>query len=98
MKRQYMVEFELPEVITQEFMELIPAQREVVERLMLEGKMHSYALASDQTMAWAIIEADSEFTAMEILTELPLCEFLIPFVSELDFHQSAHFSHQFSLN
>ena len=93
-----MVEFELPETLSDEFLELIPAQQQVVERLMTEGKIRSYALAIDRSVLWVIVEAQSEFEVMEIIARMPLCDFMSPYVSELMFHNSTEVYHQFSLN
>ena len=41
MKRTYMVEFELPESLSEEFLALIPEQRNTVDYLMSEGKIRS---------------------------------------------------------
>lgn len=50
MKRSFMVEFELPESLTEYFLSLVPSQRETVEILMSEGKIRSYSLALDRSV------------------------------------------------
>lgn len=98
MKKTFMVEFELPEELTEDFMLLIPEQREVVDRLMTQGKIRSYALSMDRSVLWVIIEAASEFEVMEIIASFPLADYMQPYVSELMFHNSTEVYHQFSLN
>jgi Muconolactone delta-isomerase len=98
MKRSYMVEFELPEQLTEEFLSLIPEQRLMVDHLMSEGKLKSYSLAMDRSVLWVILEADSEFEAMETIAQLPLSDFMQPFISELMFHTTSEAALHFSLN
>ncbi len=99
MKRTFMVEFELPEVLTDEFMSLIPEQRYVINKMMADGQLKSYSLALDRSMLWAVFDADSEFQVLELIAQMPLSDFMDPYVSELMFHNAANdIVHQFSLN
>ncbi len=98
MKKSFMVEFELPEELSDDFLALIPEQREVVDRLMTQGKIRSYALSIDRSVLWVVMEAASEFEVMEIIASFPLCDYMHPYVSELMFHNSTEVYHQFSLN
>lgn len=98
MKRSYMVEFELPDELTEDFLARIPRQRLVVGELMTEGVIRSYSLALDRSMLWVIVEAESEFEVMEVIAQLPLSDYMQPFVSELFFHNSPELVHAFSLN
>ena len=99
MKRSFMVEFELPEILTDEFMSLIPDQRYLINKMMAEGTLKSYSLALDRSRAWAILDAGSEFDVMELLAQMPLIDFMVPYVSELMFHNSPEdVLNQFSLN
>ncbi len=98
MKRSYMVEFELPEQLTEDFLTLIPEQRLMVDNLMTEGKVRSYSLAMDRSVLWMILDANSEFEAMEIIAQLPLSDYMQPFISELMFHTTSEATLHFSLN
>ena len=98
MKHTYMIEFELPEVMTEEFMALIPQQRYVINQMLAEGTIKSYSLAMDRSRLWVIMAATSEFEAMEIVATFPLSDFMTPHLSELMFHNSADMLMQFSLN
>jgi muconolactone delta-isomerase len=98
MKKSFMVEFELPDELTEEFMALIPEQRETINRLIAEGALKSYALAMDRSVLWVVVEADSEFEVMEIIAQMPLSDFMQPYVSELMFHNGAEAAAPFSLN
>jgi muconolactone delta-isomerase len=98
MKRSYMVEFELPEQLTEDFLALIPEQRLMVDNLMTEGKVRSYSLAMDRSVLWMIVDANSEFEAMETIAQLPLSDYMQPFISELMFHTTSEAALHFSLN
>ena len=98
MKRSYMVEFELPESLSEEFLALIPDQRSTVDYLMSEGKIRSYSLALDRSVLWVIMDADSEFEVMETIAQLPLSDYMHPYISELLFHNTAEMALHFSMN
>ena len=98
MKKQYMVEFELPEVFTDDFIRLVPVQRNVVQELFTKGHLKSYSLANDHSVVWAVFLADSEFEVLELIAGLPLAEYMIPYISELMFHNNDSHVLQFSLN
>ena len=93
-----MIEFELPEELTEEFLELIPDQRILTDQLMAQGIIRSYSLSMDRSVLWVVMEATSEFEVMEIIAGMPLCDYMQPYVSELLFHNSTEVYHQFSLN
>lgn len=93
-----MIEFELPEIMDEEFMALIPKQRFVINQMLAEGTIKSYSLAMDRSRLWVILAANSEFEAMELVTTFPLSDFMTPSLSELMFHNSADMLMQFSLN
>jgi len=98
MKKTFMVEFELPEDFSADFMALIPKQRQVVDRLMTQGKIRSYALSMDRSVLWVVVEAASEFEVMELIASFPLADYMQPYISELMFHNSVEVYHQFSMN
>jgi muconolactone delta-isomerase len=84
---KYMVEMTLPEVLSKEFLALIPAQRAMVDRLTFAGVIVSYALAMDRSRLWASIAAGSEAEAMQILAGLPLTPYLGVQIHPLAFYQ-----------
>lgn len=93
-----MVEFELPEQFSDEFVALIPDQRTMIDRLLMEGKVRTYALAMDRSVLWMIMDAESEFEVLEIIAGMPLSDHMEPYISELMFHDSSEIVHEFSLN
>ncbi|MCB0584673.1 MAG: hypothetical protein KDD06_05010 [Phaeodactylibacter sp.] len=93
-----MVEFELPETFTEEFLALIPRQRYVINTMLAEGAIKSYSLAIDRSKLWAVMIAESEFDVLENIAQMPLSNHMTPQVSELMFHHAADSVMQFSLN
>jgi len=93
-----MVEFELPEEMTEEFLSLIPHQRKVINQMLMQGKIKSYSLANDRSKLWAVIVAESEFEVMDIIAGWPLGDYMIPEISDLMFHNASEMVMQFSLN
>lgn len=98
MEKTFMIEFDLPRALSEEFVALIPEQRYVVNQMMADGKLRSYSLAMDRSKLWAIVSAASEFEALELISEMPLADFMIPEISELMFHNAMNRVMHFSLN
>lgn len=98
MKNTYMVEFELPEEFTEDFMALVPRQRFVINEMLAEGLVQNYSLSLDRSRLWAVMLADSEFSLMEDIARMPLIDYMTPHVSQLMFHNTAMEVMQFSLN
>lgn len=98
MEKTFMIEFTLPRALTEEFLALIPEQRYAVNQMLAEGTLRAYSLAMDRSRLWAIVAAESEFDALDVISQLPLTEFMIPQISELMFHNTTTQIMQFSLN
>ena len=97
--RQYMVEFRLPEVLNEEFTDLIPEQRAKINALMDAGVVLCYTLNSERTKLWTVIVANSEQAVMDLLSQMPLISFMKPTIHELTFHnQSSLVMPSISLN
>ncbi|MBK7408602.1 MAG: hypothetical protein IPL49_02975 [Saprospirales bacterium] len=93
-----MVEFELPEELTEKFIRLIPSQRDFVNRLLAEGKIKSYSLSLDRSRLWVVFAADTEFEVLDTIEQFPLHTYMIPQVQELAFHNAQDMVLQFSMN
>ena len=97
--RQFMVEFKLPETLTEEFISLIPEQRAKVNSLMDAGVIMCYTLNVERTKLWTVIVAKSDVAVMDVLSQFPLITFMKPEISELTFHhQSSLVMPSISLN
>lgn len=96
---QYMVDFTLPEIITDEYKSLIPYQRAMVNQLFEDGKLISYSLSMENQKLWAVFVANSELDVMDILADMPLTPFMKTNISMLTFHNTLEVAPpHFSLN
>ncbi|MEL7338850.1 MAG: muconolactone Delta-isomerase family protein [Bacteroidota bacterium] len=85
---QYMVEIDLPAMMTQQFMSLVPSQRALVNELMSEGRIDSYTLSLDRRRLWVIFIAETEAEVNETLDGFPIMPYCSAEVSELMFHNT----------
>jgi hypothetical protein len=96
---QFMVDIELRDAQSEEFIELIPAQRAMVNDLLYDGKISSYCVSLDRSKVWILMSAEDEDFVIDTLSCFPLIQFMDCVISELLFYNSAqlHIS-QISLN
>lgn len=85
---QFVIDINLPTALTQEFVSLIPKQRSVVNSLMQQGKILSYALSSDSAKLWVVMLAKNEEEVLDNLSKFPLLSYMRFNIHELAFHQS----------
>ena len=96
---QYMVDFRLPTILSEDFLKLIPFQRNKINKLFREGKLINYALSLDHSKMWAVVAARSESEVKDVLFELPLTRFMDFDINMLTFYNAVNAdSHAFSLN
>ncbi len=96
---EYMAEIDLPLPFSSEFISLIPAQREIIDKLMKEKIITSYAVSLEKGKLWTTIFAASEESAGEILSSFPVINLVRYRLSKLAFHNTiGHTLPQFSLN
>lgn len=96
---QFMVDFRLPTVLSEDFLKLIPHQRNKINKLFREGKLVNYALSLDHSKMWAVVAANSEIEVKEMLVELPLTRFMDFDINMLTLYNSVNAESQvFSLN
>ncbi len=97
--KQYMVDFTLPTSLSADFMELIPQQRFVVDRMFAQGKLVSYTLSLENLKLWAIFSADNEMKVIDYISDLPLTQFMEIEISVITFHNTGTLSKiEFCLN
>lgn len=89
-QKQYMVVCTLPQPLNNEFISRIPQQRQMVNRLLEEGKILNYSLSMESAQLWIVCEAYSEAELMELISTLPLTDFMEVRISELTFFHSAN--------
>ena len=72
----FMIEMEFPYYKDEEFMALIPRQREQITRLLQTGVLASFGLNSERTKGWIVMAAQNEAAAMSVLEQFPLYKFI----------------------
>jgi len=85
---QFLVDFTLPDSLDEEFMDLIPYQRAMVNRLFKDGILMNYALSLESSRMWAVVNAQSEMEVQAIIADLPLTEFMNVEINMLTFYNS----------
>lgn len=93
-----MVEFDVPEPLTEDFLGMIPDQRHALDHLFTDGKLLSYTVASDRTRVWAVMIAESESELLRHIDELPLTPYMDYDYCELMFYNTVHLMPEMSLN
>ncbi len=88
--KQFIITIQLPYVMTEDFISLIPKQRAVVHSMMRKGIITSYSLSLDKSQLWVVMDATSEINVIEVLAEFPLIRYMKPEIHELLFHNSIH--------
>jgi muconolactone delta-isomerase len=87
-QEQFLIEFDILEDPDANFFELIPQQREVINKMMSEGKILSYTLSQDRLKLWCIMTAHNEIEIMERIADFPLIDYMTPQIFPLMFHNS----------
>jgi muconolactone delta-isomerase len=84
---QFLVEIFLPD-FTEEFFELVPAQRDYIDKCMSQGSVRSYSLSSDRSKLWVIFTTSSEAEMTKILKRFPIIKWINYKAYPLMFHNS----------
>lgn len=95
----YLLDITLPAYMNQEFMSLIPAQREHINELVNKGTISGYSLALDRSKLWVTLRGRSEGDVQEVFESFPLYDYMEGVFIPLMFHQSPSYTlPQMSLN
>ncbi len=89
MKDVFLVNLKLPEVFSKELYDLIPEQRAIINKLLENKTVLSYALDMDRKNVWIYIEAVSEQEIMDVLSTFPIIKYVKTNIHELAFYDSA---------
>lgn len=84
---QYLVEIFLPE-FTEEFFELVPAQREYIDKCLSRGSIRSYSLSADRSKLWVVFISKDEPEMMKTLRRFPIIKWINYKTYPLMFHNS----------
>lgn len=71
-----MVEIGLPYYKDEEFMALIPRQREQIGTLLQTGIITSFSLNQERTKIWLVMAAQNEDAAMKVIEQLAMYKFM----------------------
>jgi len=86
----FMVEIGLPYYKDEEFMALIPRQREQIGTLLQTGIITSFSLNQERTKIWLVMAAQNEDSAMKVIEQLAMNKFMdIEIQSLLAFDRAA---------
>jgi hypothetical protein len=96
--KQLMADIDLPASLQEEFISLIPKQRQTINELMGERVIGTYPLALDRSKLLDIIFAESQKKTL-ISFDFPLAKFMDVRIHELAFYKNVSFhTPHFSLN
>ena len=85
--------------MTQEFFDLVPEQRAIVNEYFATGKLASYTLSLEHAKLWAVFNANNEREVFDLIAAFPMTKFMEFKVYPLTFHQTIENSVMtFSLN
>jgi hypothetical protein len=87
---EYMVAFDLPKELDREFIAMIPEQRAVINKLLKEGIVTSYALSLENSKLWVIMIAETELEIVQIISGFPIINKVDFNISKLAFHNNAN--------
>ena len=79
----------MPESMTQEFMLLIPQQREFIDEMFNSGVISNYTLAMDRSKLWVTFVAQNVREVRQILDDFPIAEHIEYTIHQLAFSNSA---------
>ena len=72
----FMVEVEFPYYKDEEFMALVPRQREQIDTLLSTGVLTSFSLNMERTKAWIAMAAHNEEALMSVVEQFSLYKFM----------------------
>lgn len=84
-----MIDIDLPETLSREFIKLIPKQRAFVKRMMNEGIISNYSLSSDRKKLWVVVNADTPFDVKNIMGSFPIFNHIRFKINNLLFHDTS---------
>lgn len=96
--KQYMVEFDIPQPMTEEMLFLVADQKKKFDELFTKGKLLSYSLAIDRHRLWAVFLASSESELLTYIDMLPMTPYMDFDYDELMFYNTVSMLPSMSLN
>ena len=93
-----MVEFDIPQPLTEDFLDMVPEQRMAIDDLFSKGALLSSTVSSNRRRVWAVMTAESESKLLSLIDELPMTSYMDYDYSELMFYNTVHQMPAMSLN
>lgn len=87
--REFMITISFSNEWTQDFVDLISAQREHVNKLFSTGKLLGYSLAADRSKLWVVMLATNENDLLDMISKFPLINYMNIDFAELMFHNTS---------
>jgi hypothetical protein len=85
----FQIHITLPSMFNQKFIALIPEQRRVVNELLADQIIMSYALDMERQNLWITIQAKNQLQVMDVLSTFPIIKEVKVDIFELAFFDSA---------
>ncbi len=85
---KYMVTITLPGYFTQEYMALIPRQRAMIVEMLSSGKLSSFSLNKDRSMAWMVATCKDADALQTLLGKFPMHSYFEYEINELILHDT----------
>ncbi|PBQ34331.1 hypothetical protein CNR22_21990 [Sphingobacteriaceae bacterium] len=86
----FLVHITLPDVFSKKLYEIIPKQREHINKLLEQQLILSYSLDMERKNLWIFIQTESEKDVMDLLSNFPIIKHVTLSIHELAFHDSSH--------
>jgi hypothetical protein len=83
---QYMVDFTMPDLLTERFSKLIPEQRALVNDYFGDNVLVSYAVSLETGKVWAIFNGTDEEEVKVLVTAMPLTRYMTFTIHPLTFY------------
>jgi len=59
----------------EDFWELLPAHRKIINDLLIEGVIEMYAISEDRTQGWIVFHAENEDEVTKMLDNFPIRDY-----------------------
>jgi hypothetical protein len=84
----FMLDIDLPGQFGNDFIQLIPLQRVIIDRMMKEGTIITYSLSSDRSKLWVVMRGDDMTDIRKRVKTFPIYKFIRYRIHNLLFHES----------
>lgn len=86
--KEFMASISLPGAISEEYIELLPKQREYLGKLVSQKKITSYGLSTDRAKLWITFSAESEHEVWQLLVGFSLYKYMEIEIDEMLFYEN----------